>query len=337
MRILVIRPGALGDALLTLPALQALRSAVPAAEIELMGNLGVLRWLLGRSVVSAVSSFDRAALGALFQVDSQPTDGLRGYLGEFDWIVSYATPLEHVFAQNLLRFAPGRVVCFDARPRDSLQIHMSTHLQMPLRELGIDTCKVSPLLGRGNEPPRISLTLGDQQAAGKWWTEQELDSSWVVAVHPGSGSPAKNWPAQRFAAVAQHLQRERGARVLLVSGPADNRPVAEVQAAVKNGRCILLDSLPLECLAAILARCKLYLGNDSGVSHLAAAVGTPAGVIFGPTDPAVWSPRGAEVQVLQAKVPCAPCSDAKRRQCPEQVCLQGLSVDTVLTALSAVH
>ena len=328
MRILVIRPGALGDALLTLPALQALRSAFPAAEIELMGSLGVLRWLLGRSVVSAVSSFDRAGLGALFQEDSQPTDGLRSYLGEFDWIVSYATPPEHVFAQNLLRFAPGRVVCFDVRPRDGLQIHMSTHLQMPLRDLGIDAC---------SEPPRISLTLSDQQAAEKWWAEQELDSSWVVAVHPSSGSPAKNWPAQRFAAVARHLQEEWGAPVLLVSGPADNRPVAVVQAAVRNGRCILLDSLPLECLAAILARCKLYLGNDSGVSHLAAAVGTPTVVIFGPTDPAVWSPQGAAVQVLQAKVPCGPCSDAKRRQCPEQVCLQGLSVDTVLAALSAVH
>ena len=328
MRILVIRPGALGDALLTLPALQALRSAFPSAEIELMGSLGVLRWLLGRSVVSAVSSFDRAGLGALFEVDSQPTNGLRSYLGEFDWIVSYATPPEHMFARNLLRFATGRVVCFDARPKAGLQTQMSTHLQMPLRELGIDAC---------SEPPRISLTLSDQQAAEEWWAEQELDSSWVVAVHPGSGSQAKNWSAQRFAAVARHLQEDQGARVLLVSGPADNRPVAAVQAAVRNGQCILLDSLPLECLAAILARCKLYVGNDSGVSHLAAAVGTPTVVIFGPTDPAVWTPRGAAVQVLQAKVPCAPCSDAKRRQCPEQVCLQGLSVDTVLTALSAVH
>ncbi len=137
MRILVIRPGALGDVILTLPALQTLQARFPEATIEVMGNPPVLQWLLERSVVRAVSSFDRADLIELFQPEAQIEPSLRQYLDQFDLIISYATSPEHVFARNLARVAWSKVICWDARPGQALQMHMSAYLQQPLRKLGV--------------------------------------------------------------------------------------------------------------------------------------------------------------------------------------------------------
>lgn len=324
MRILVIRPGALGDVLLTLPALQALQAHIPEATIEMMGNVAVLQWLPGRSVVRAVSSFEREDLIGLFQPDAMPSPSLQGYLDQFEVILSYATPPEHVFARNLMRVARGRVVCWDARPNQDVRMHMSHYLQQPLRELGVS---------ESYDMPRIVLTGEDQRAAVQWWQEHGLGEQLAVAIHAGSGSTAKNWPAERFAAAARRLCDEWGVQVLLVSGPADEAVVAEVQQSLSGWGYVLLQQLPLPLLAAVLARCLAYVGNDSGVSHLAAAVGTHVVTIFGPTDAAVWAPRGASVRVVRAEVPCAPCTAEQRRSCLRRMCLEGVSVEEVLEAL----
>jgi len=333
MRILVIRPGALGDVLLTLPALQALSSAFPQAAIELMGNLSVLDWLPGRSVVRSVSSFDRADLAALFRPEAEPAASVQAYLDSFDLILSYATAPEHAFARNLSRLARGRVLTLDARP-EHVSMHMSAYLQQPLRELGI---------APGTDYPALHLTPADRQAAASWWSEHHLPDRGVAAIHPGSGSPAKNWPAERFAALAGHLQRGRGAHVLVLAGPADDAALDGVRRAVSGAALpprgqapLALQNLPLPLLAAILSRCQLYVGNDSGVSHLAAAVGVPTVAIFGPTDPGVWAPRGPAVRIVRAPVPCAPCPPPQRQSCPQRACLDSVPVQTLLEAVATL-
>jgi len=324
MRVLVIRPGALGDVLLTLPALQALQARFPEAAIEMMGDLAALQWLPGRSVVRSVSSFDRADLVELFQPEAQPGLALQRYLEPFDLIISYATSPEHIFARNLVRFARGKVICWDARPRQGLRMHMSAYLQQPLRELGVQ---------EDVDKPRLLLTAEDHEAAAQWWQEHGLGEGLAVAIHPGSGSAAKNWPAERFAAVAQQVRKERGMQVLLVSGPADEAVVAVVERELGGQGYVLLQQLPLPLLAALLARCWAYVGNDSGVSHLAAAMGTHVVAIFGPTDAAVWAPRGVSVRVVQGTATCAPCSVEQRWACRQRVCLEGVTVEEVMKAL----
>lgn len=324
MRILVIRPAALGDVVLTLPALQVLKSAFTGAEMHLMGSLDAIDWLPGRSVVDAVTSFDRADLAALFQSDSTPTEPLQRFLGSFEVILSYATPPQHIFAQSLARWARGRVIHFDARPCPDARIHISDRLQQPLRELGLQPSV---------QPPRVRLTVEDQDAAAQLWAEHGLGSEHVVAIHPGSGGPAKNWPALRFAEVAQYLRQSLGVHVLLVSGPADADALSLVQRALGEDPCAVLDGLPLSSLAAVLSRCQAYLGNDSGITHLSAAVGVPTVAIFGPTDPAVWAPRGPCVHVLAGDVPCAPCSREQSRSCGQRLCLQAVTTGDALEAL----
>jgi ADP-heptose:LPS heptosyltransferase len=322
-QLLVIRPGALGDVLLTLPALQALQEAIPGAIIEVMGTVSNLEWLPGRSVVGAVSSFDRADLAALFQPDAAVPPSLQTYINGFAQIISYVTPASHVFACNLSRAASGVVLHFDARPKTEIRLHMSDYLQQPLRELGIEP---------RDDPPQLSLRADDSAQAARYWLEQGLAGVRVVALHPGSGSPAKNWPARHFAAVARHLHLEYGARLLWVQGPADGPAVQEARAAAGEIEGAALHGWSIPSLAAILSRCDLYVGNDSGVSHLAAAVGTPTVTIFGPTDPQVWAPRGRRVRIVQAALPCAPCPPQSRRACQGRLCLQQIPVPTVLQA-----
>ena len=111
----------------------------------------------------------------------------------------------------------------------------------------------------------------------------------ATLIHAGSGSPAKNWPIQRFVVVAQRLGA-LGHRVAWIRGPAEADLPAEIPPAQ------VIDRPTLQALASTLGQSRLYIGNDSGVSHLAAAVGAPAVVLFGPTSATWWRPDGPRVQ-----------------------------------------
>lgn len=166
-------------------------------------------------------------------------------------------------------------------PTPPAGVPASLWLAEPLRELGVDP---EP------DPPPLHFTREEEQAA------REIAASLsggFLALHPGSGSPAKNWPVVRFAELVR--VRARGVPWLLVSGPADDevsRPLAGLPGAVRA------TNLPVRVLGALLSRAALYVGNDSGVTHLAAASGAPTLALFGPTDPATWSPVGPRVEVV---------------------------------------
>jgi ADP-heptose:LPS heptosyltransferase len=116
-----------------------------------------------------------------------------------------------------------------------------------------------------------------------------------LALHPGSGAPQKNWPSDRFRRLARHLAGPE--RWLVVEGPADTQPVAEL--ATERG-AVVARGLRLRALGALLSRAGLYVGHDSGVTHLAAAWGAPTLALFGPTDPVSWAPLGPRVRVLRS-------------------------------------
>jgi ADP-heptose:LPS heptosyltransferase len=115
-----------------------------------------------------------------------------------------------------------------------------------------------------------------------------------LALHPGSGSARKNWPAERFVTLAGRLARDQP--FLVVVGPADEGATLPFHAS----RAVFARGLPLRALGALLAQAGLYVGNDSGVTHLAAAFGAPTLALFGPTDPKIWSPLGPKVRVVRA-------------------------------------
>jgi ADP-heptose:LPS heptosyltransferase len=126
------------------------------------------------------------------------------------------------------------------------------------------------------------------------------DARHLAIIHPGAGNEAKRWPVDRWSALVDRLAPT--CQCLLVSGPADAAASADL--ASRTGLPVASD-LELPALAALLAHCDIFLGHDSGVSHLAAAVGAPVIALFGPTDPAQWAPRGEKVVVLSANAPGA--------------------------------
>jgi ADP-heptose:LPS heptosyltransferase len=156
--------------------------------------------------------------------------------------------------------------------------HASLWLAQALAPLGIDT---------RSEPFPLRFTDAERREAE---THARSLPVGFLALHPGSGSRTKNWPFDRFAEAARRLVG--GRPWLLVLGPAEEDIAPPPDAVSARG-------LALRTLGAVLARAGLFLGNDSGVSHLAAAAGTRTLVLFGPTDPAQWSPVGRCVLALR--------------------------------------
>jgi ADP-heptose:LPS heptosyltransferase len=122
----------------------------------------------------------------------------------------------------------------------------------------------------------------------------------AIGIHPGSGSPRKNWPLERFVQVARLVEQRGVLRPLFLLGEAEGGMDAQLSRLCPGLSC--LKGAELLELAGTLSHCRGYVGNDSGVTHLAAALGVPVVAIFGPTDPAVWAPRGAQVRVVRAEV-----------------------------------
>jgi ADP-heptose:LPS heptosyltransferase len=136
-----------------------------------------------------------------------------------------------------------------------------------------------------------------------------------LAVHPGSGSRSKSWPADRFSRLVHALGAPR---FLLVEGPADAEAAATLRAA--HAGALVARGLTPRVLGAVLARAGAFVGNDSGVSHLAAAWGAPTVALFGPTDPAVWSPVGPRVKAVRSP----------------HAGMDGIEVDAVVAAVAAL-
>jgi ADP-heptose:LPS heptosyltransferase len=245
--VLVLRPGALGDTLLAVPALRALRRRFGRVTLAAHGATAQLLVSLGE--VEAGLAFDDPSLAWLFSSDSPRSD---------EPIVAWLANAERMPALR------GAVVVAPGRP--SSEQHCAEYLLRTLGPLGVE-----PQLD--TRPLKVSPLSSDE-----------------ILVHPGSGSVAKNWPAERFASVIRALHRP----ARLIVGEADTQAAAAVEACLGH-RLPRLEQPTLEELAPRLAGCHAYLGNDSGVSHLAGLCGAHTVVLFGPTSPDIWRPVGPDV------------------------------------------
>jgi heptosyltransferase-2 len=280
LNVLLVRAGALGDVVLLRTAVGALRAA--GHSVSLLAPSGPAAALLGSGPCDAetVLPWEAGAVaGLLAEGDISPE--LRRALAPFEAVVAYTSSAELV--RGLVRAAPtARVIAWPPLPPPDGPC-AAQWLSEPLAALGADPALTPPVM----------IPSGKEAAEAQPWLGRL--GSCFVAVHPGSGAARKNWPAQRFASLIEHLSA--GRPFLLVEGPADAdtvAPLAPLPSAVRARE------LPPRVLGAVLAHAALYVGNDSGVSHLAAAWGAPVLALFGPTDPAQWAPVGPRVKVLRA-------------------------------------
>jgi hypothetical protein len=249
LRRLLIRPGGIGDCILSLPALEYL--SADYTEVWTPGTVAPLIRFADR--VRSLSSTGLDLVG-LPDVES-PRETIAA-LGRFDSIVSWYGAKRADFREAVSRMGlPFRFL--DALPREQLIVHAADFF---LGQAG------GGAVGAGAAIPRVRCPRSDGGFA---------------VIHPFSGGASKNWPLERFRTLAKRLDIP----VCWCAGPQEPLPDAT-----------RFDDLYQ--LALWLARARLYIGNDSGITHLAAAVGTPVVAVFGPTDPAVWGPRGERVRVV---------------------------------------
>ncbi|MFQ5790717.1 MAG: glycosyltransferase family 9 protein [Acidobacteriota bacterium] len=285
-RVLVIRPGALGDAILALPAVRALRQAVGAGGgVEWVGYGSVLRLAVNSLHATAWHSIDRGLFAGVFSECRRQE--LMQSLAGFDVVVVWCRNPEETLASSL-RGLGKTVVQSTPFPPPGVRVHASDHLLRSLAPLGIRTGPANPELAISSSARRVAQ--GVLRSAG-------LADGAFLAIHPGSGSPRKNWPPEKFSELAR-LSRRAGFEVLLIQGEADGAVVHEMKQRLPWAPPVA-DALDLMVLAALLSMVSVYVGNDSGVTHLAAAAGAPTVALFGPTDPLVWGPRGRWVQILR--------------------------------------
>ena len=286
-RILVIRGGAIGDFILTLPALKALREGYPHAHLEILGYKHIAVLAENRFYAQAIRSIEYGALSSFFAKNSKLPVELANYFASFDLIISYLYDPDGVFETNLRRCGVENLIHGPAKVDD--HEHVARQLARPLEELGL---RVSDFA------PRIYPSTEDRHRAQEFLRDLPRP---LVALHPGSGSDRKNWPLENWIELGNDLLARESFRgsIVVISGEADYTQVARLEELWKDERVAFAKDLPLVHLAALLEN-SIFLGHDSGISHLAAAAGAKCILLFGPTNPAVWAPTNANVQVIRA-------------------------------------
>jgi heptosyltransferase-3 len=283
-RILVIRDGALGDFVLTLPAIKLLREEWPQAHLEILGWNGQIALADKRFYADAVRTIEEGALKTFFATRGERPQDLADYFASFDLVVSYLFDPDGACEMTMLECGVER---FIGGPKFMTDEHAAVQLAAPMRELDLMITSSA-----------AELFLNDEDVAAA--TELVPDPGYI-ALHPGSGRPIKNWPISNWIELGRQLAHvNREIELLVIGGKTDAAQIGQLRAAWADLRVRYVISQPMRVVAAILARCRLFVGHDTGISHVAAAAGARCVLLFGPTDPLIWAPANKQVLVLQA-------------------------------------
>jgi heptosyltransferase-2 len=278
-RILVIRGGAIGDFILTLPAIAALRAQFPEAHLEVLGYPHIAQIAQLGGVVDRVQPIEARGLAGFFAAGGQLDLATADYFARFDIIVSYLFDPDLIFQTNVAQCSRAQFIVGPHRPNEAERIHATQVYLKPLERLAIFDADAVPRL----PVPPAPGTSGRQ----------------TIALHPGSGSEKKNWPEQNWATLMQRLITETSAGLLIVGGEAEGNRLERLAKLLPAERIDVARSWPLAELAGRLQSCTVFLGHDSGISHLAAASGVPTLVLWGDTIEEIWRPQGERVVVVR--------------------------------------
>ncbi len=329
-RILVREVNWVGDAVLTLPALEALAGRYPEAEIALLARPWVRGLFAGHPAVDRV-------------IEYRSEDAHRGFRGRwrlsrelqegrFDLAVLFPNSLDAALIPWLARIP--RRVGYATDGRRWLLTHpvrngsVAPGRHQVERYLAI----VRALGGDGAASLRLPVSAEARRRSGELLREQGIAAAGLlVALNPGSVyGNAKRWPADRFAAVADGLVESRGGTILLIGSEGERPVLDQVAAHMRRPAVNLGGGTDLLTLVGLLERVRLLISNDTGAMHVAAAVGTPVLAVFGPTDAVATGPLGRGARVVRMPVPCSPCL---LRECPiDHRCMTGVKVEEVLRA-----
>lgn len=346
-RLAIFRLSALGDVVNTLPALSALRRALPHAHITWVVEAASAGVLEGHPLLDAVLVSHRKAWQTAFQRLRGAWGAAREFWGfcamlgrqRFDAVIDLQGNLRSAVGTWLtrapLRIGPGR-----GASRELSHLFYTLRLRLPegpvhrverglalLRALGIDTADAKPV---------IPVTDADKATVDAFLGEHGLAAGQFVLIHAGT-SPFgryKQWPAERWVEVAKRLAAELGLRAVFTRGPGQaETDSAQAMAVAAGAPALLAPILSLRELAELCRRCRLFLSVDTGPMHLASAAGAPVVALFGPKDPRVYGPYFGPRAIVEKPLPCRPC---RKRTCADPQCMLAIVPEDVLGAARAL-
>ena len=311
--LLIIHQGALGDFIAIFPAIHRLSDRFDRVDVACQSQLGKLAQYLG--LAARRYPLEGASFSSLYT--DQPDPEIKARLGRYDQVILFSSSTE--LEQSLRHITQSRCIRIEPKPPAGQPIHITTYAMQNLTRSG--------LIG----PEYPDLNHFDQTQYGAKKSLPHRDGNRIL-LHPGSGSKRKRWPLSQFKQIESLLTAE-GLKTEFVLGPAEEDLLGELQD--RNRKIHMLFDL-IE-LAQLYQRAGGYIGNDSGASHLAAFLGLPTVVIFGPADPVRWKPNGALVEIVRPDLSCRACFETEPSNCEEPKCLEEIAADTVIEAFYRVY
>ena len=301
---LIVQPGAIGDCILTLPLAAFMKEALSLGGIDMLGHTEYIGFLPGRSCIDAVISIDSVDMHRLFvekeAFDLADRDPLISTFGGYAWIATFVGEPNSDFEHNLIYTAncsgSSEVVTLAAKAPGDFTGHLTDfYEQQFIAQSGL------PLKGREVRPGDclIKAARADTAKGRELLREAGLDPNCgPVVIQPGSGGVKKCWRLDNFLAVAGEL-KSKGVETLFLLGPVELERYAKTIIEKIAGVSIYLAELSLVEVLGLLACAGAFIGNDSGITHLAAGSGVRTFTLFGPTNPSMYRPIGPAVTIFK--------------------------------------
>lgn len=334
-RVLVIRLRSIGDTVLATPALHALRRFLPEAEIDILLEEWVAPLLDGFEEIDRVITVERGNLQsrarAARELRSRRYDvafNLHG--GTTATILTRASGARHRVGYKSYRY--GRLHNHAAPPANELWGKPATHsVEQQLALLGWTGVPVTDL-----PPTRLAVTSAASDNIAEKLRAEGIDEGMPFALfHPAAAFETKQWAAANFARVAEELTA-RGFRIVAVAAPFEEQTIRALRENA-SARVAAFTSLSLPEVTALAARARLFVGNDSGIAHIASAVRTPSVVIFGSSNVAHWRPWANPLsEVVREEMACQPCPGYTCAEFDAPECIRRVTVERVISAIERV-
>jgi len=318
--VLIVHPGTIGDVLLAVEAIRAIRRAFPLHHVVWVGQLEIGKLLLECEEVHEIIGIEGPFLSQLLTHPRHFDNRLKGILQQCTHCVCWMTDHDEIISNNL-RSLGIRFIIQSPQSSEFMNFHHEERFMRTLRPWGImaDLHKKRMPLFKKVPTQSESDYLRSRFSF--------IDIPYIV-IHPGSGSQHKCVASSLLGEITGRLLEHPGMTLVILSGPADQCQVNSFLDEIHCGNSHLVSNQSLSTVAMLLKKSALYIGHDSGISHLAAGVGTHSIVLFGPTKSDYWAPRGDHVTVIQG--PACQCAEWKQvQQCHLKPCLE-LSVDLIL-------
>ncbi len=320
-KLLIIRPRFIGDVLLSTPLVRALKAGLPGTKISYLAEKASLEVLKNNPYLDELITLERGNLAdnllmiknirkrrfdAVIDTFGNPRSALLTLLSGAKVRIGW----EH----RGRKYAYTHFVNSDGKPGDAIDTYNRVG-----RLFGIINYEKTTVL---------KLSINERKSADKFMKLSMFDSGKpVIGIHPGASWPAKMWPAEKFAALADKLIAE-GRQVIIFSGPKDRVIGAKVLMLMEK-KAVFADNLPLRLFSAVVSRLDGFISNDNGAMHIAGAFNIPLVGIFGPGDPDVWFPYETKAVWLKKIMPCWPC---RKDSCNDLKCMKALGVKEVYSA-----